>query len=624
MSGGDAMRQHPITRQAIGRERSLSDGGGAHPLDIRPDHNPSDLFACLWFKATTVRPLLLRMPDTIVIEQGRFQQWFFTSKRGEILRRKRDKLTKDRVFRFFQEKLTAGIAAVFVHSVKTDDERVLYTEHLSLPALESLLFKVSTVEHGLLQAFVVPKSGYNTAIESVYSHDGCSFLATRATNVHLMINHMVSLNDRVATFEGAANVTTKKPMASPTLLAELKRINDDIVDQIHLAIGLEATRMTLYFKIGLDNHLYFLYPSTILFQNEDVLPPFELALHPGVLMTVAPSPNTHRRRRKCPGCHRLDRDASESQVTFLVTYKAIIAAHAQNSDDSLELHQYTIPHIIQSTNTALSVEKYLALTKTASFLYKTTEVCETCCRSINAKAMLTPQHALPAVQPTTARRSTRLSIAHRRATSATPRLSVLRPAEATPVLPSPNVALVQPLRPSSAASTTPRTSVPPTTISGSLEKLRMQLVQTTSEHTPSLETLLIEHEMHPQHTCVHINYLSTLATSLGIVLTTDEWKAIAMYCEPHTDLALVDLHILDELLRLPRAPQPPRPQSCGHNARPQPPSHRGRLASPPTTPPALKATAPDPNSTPLLPESKIDDLTSEERAWLESVLQRQA
>ncbi|KDO16007.1 hypothetical protein SPRG_18456, partial [Saprolegnia parasitica CBS 223.65] len=413
------------------------------------------------------------MPDTIVIEQGRFQQWFFTSKRGEILRRKRDKLTKDRVFRFFQERLTAGIAAVFVHAVTTDDERVLYTEHLSLPALESLLFKVSTVEHGLLQTFVVPKSGYNTAIESVYSHDGCSFLATRATNVHLMINHMVSLNDRVATFEGAANVTTKspinarrfkvsrfhvEPMASPTLLAELKRINDDIVDQIHLAIGLEATRMTLYFKIGLDNHLYFLYPSTILFQNEDVLPPFELALHPGVLMTVAPSPNTHRRRRKCPGCHRLDRDASESQVTFLVTYKAIIAAHAQNSDDSLELHQYTIPHIIQSTNTALSVEKYLALTKTASFLYKTTEVCETCCRSINAKAMLTPQHALPAVQPTTARRSTRLSIVHRRATSATPRLSVLRPAEATPVLPSPNVALVQPLRPSSAASTVLRSA----------------------------------------------------------------------------------------------------------------------------------------------------------------------
>ncbi|EQC33046.1 hypothetical protein SDRG_09566 [Saprolegnia diclina VS20] len=600
-----------------------------HPLDIRPDHNPTDLFACLWFKATTVRPLSLRMPDTIVIEHGRFQQWFFTSKRGEILRRKRDKLTKDRVFRFFQAKLTAGIAAVFIHAVKTDDERVLYTEHLSLPALESLLFKISTVEHGFLQAFVVPKSGYNTAIEAVYSHDGCSFLATRATNVHLMINHMVSLNDRVATFEGAANVTSKKPIASATMLADLKRINDDIVCQIRLAIGLEATRMTLYFKIGVDNQLYFLYPSTILFQNEDVLSPFELALHPGVLMTVAPSPDTHRRRRKCPGCHRFDRDASESQVTFLVTYKAIMAAHAQNSDDSLELHQYTIPHIIQSTNPALSVDKYLALTKTASFLYKTIEVCEACCRSINARAMLTPKHALPAVLPTSERRSTRLSIVHRRAASATPRLSVLRPAEATPVLPSPNM---------------PRTSVSPTTISGSLEKLRMQLVQTTTEHAPSLETLLMEHEMHPQHTCVHINYLSTLATSLGIVLTTDEWKAIAMYCEPHTDLALVDLHVLDELLRLPRAPQPPRPQSCGPNARPQPPSYHAlralgafvssnRIAkatpatssAPPPTPPAAKAVMPEPHTaTPLLLEAKPnDDLTHEERAWLESVLGRE-
>ncbi|OQR83766.1 hypothetical protein ACHHYP_14328 [Achlya hypogyna] len=632
---GGKQRGLPTTKTFVldlktAAKNTMAADAAPHPLDIRPDDRPTDLYTCLWIKSTTARPLQLRIPDTIVIEHGRLAQWFFTSKYGEVLRRRRDKLTKERVFRFFQDRLASGIAAVFVHAIKTDEDRVLYIEHLTLSALESLLYKLSTVEHGLLQTFVAPKSGYNTMIQTIFSHEGGSFRATRATNVHLMVNHVVSLSDRVATFEGTPSVATQKAIASHSMLAELKLENVHMIEQVYMAIGLQIARATFYFKIGADDRLYFLWAATIVFQNEDAALPYVLAVHPGVLMTVLPSPEKARRRKKCPGCRRVDHDAKESQVKFLVTFKAVIAAHAQSSTDSLEESEYTIPPIIRSTNTTMSVDKYLALAQTASFLYKTIEVCETCCRTINAKALLHPKE-LPRVLPPTPKPPVRFSIGggsgerasmalvSRRASSAKPRSSVVLHASITPVLPSTAAVVVQQTRPASATSA-----------AMSLSNLRMQVIQATAEHVPSLQTLLKEHDMHPQHSCVHVNYLSTLATTLRVALSADEWKAIAVYCEPHTDIALVDLEVLDELLRLPRAPGV-RPQSGVSGAgtlssvatvRPQPPSYQalraiGAFAS------AGRRTvvAPPPEKSPPKPAvDSPDDLTDEERAWLASVL----
>ncbi|OQS02074.1 hypothetical protein THRCLA_05527 [Thraustotheca clavata] len=633
-----------------------------NPLEIRPDQDPIDLLTCLWVKPSKGKAVELQIPDTIVIDHGQFQQWYFTSKYGEILRRRRDKLTKERVFQFFQERLTAGIAAVFVHAVPTEKENVLYIEHLTLPALESLMYRISTIQSGMLQAFIPPKSRYNSMIQTIYAYEGCHFQVTKATNLHMIINNVVPLSERSGTFEGTSVYTSQKSITNPTLVAQFKHINEQIIQHTNNAIGLLTTRITLYFKVGADDRIYFLYPSTVVYQNVDGATPCSLTIHPGVLVTLTPSPEVGQRRRKCPSCLRLDE--SGDCVKFLVTYKSIVAAHIANTSNDDNLH-HRIPPIIRGANSSLSFEKYQKSLKTASFQYKTIEVCEDCCRSINSTSQLHEKD----VPKTPKKKCVRLSIVDRVMQLRGPKNDnkTLNQSNITPVVPSTTCCILQTTRPASAVILSKRKPlvglpIPPTkpkdqssgptisiktkqrpvsaaattlrqtqfpfiqkpivSIQESLEKLRNKVMSVSYDQVPSIQSLLSEHDLTTYHNILHINYLSTLCDTLQVPMLPEEWKAIAMYCEPHTDSSLVDLDVLDELICRPRAPQPPKPRPQSSKCIEKPPDYNAlrdmgyfsgrRLIS-------NQITKEEPQPTPVAPVVP-NELTDEERLWLDSIL----
>ncbi|RHY26988.1 hypothetical protein DYB32_007894 [Aphanomyces invadans] len=92
---------------------------------------------------TRTKPLSVCIPDTILLDRGVLQQWYFTSKTGEkVLRRKKDNTTKSKLLRYLHETAAGPIAAVHVYLVT--EKRVLVVDHLSLAGVGTLRLVAGT------------------------------------------------------------------------------------------------------------------------------------------------------------------------------------------------------------------------------------------------------------------------------------------------------------------------------------------------------------------------------------------------------------------------------------------------------------------------------------------------
>ncbi|ETV93978.1 hypothetical protein H310_12305 [Aphanomyces invadans] len=358
-----------------------------HPLSLRLDQQPLNIFTCLWLKNTRTKPLSLCIPDTILLDRGVLQQWYFTSKTGEVLRRKKDNTTKSKLLRYLHETAAGPIAAVHVYLVT--EKRVLVVDHLSLAGVESLLNNPMASTHGMLQKFVPPKSCYNNMMQTVFAHDTCQ-TALRCTNPHMFVNELMPIELRAVTFE-SPTATTQKAIGNPTTLQTLTCWNREVVDHVAATVGMAITRQVLHFKMGADNKLYLLWPSSIVFENQEAIVPCQLVTpsrfepwHASTLVDGA-APST------CPACGNPCRKRTGSMgATFLVTFKAILAAHrssSQSHSDPTLVGDGIVPGAIRTAYGPLSDDKFTALMHDASFLYRTVQVCEECCRDINTKAV---------------------------------------------------------------------------------------------------------------------------------------------------------------------------------------------------------------------------------------------
>ncbi|KAF0690194.1 Aste57867_18385 [Aphanomyces stellatus] len=384
-----------------------------HPLSLRLDRHPLDIFTCLWLKNSKTKAHGICIPDTILLSRGALQHWYFTSKTGEILRRKKDKTTKPKILRFFQETNRIGtqnqqptaaiIVAVYVALVIEPTRHVLVVEHLTLAGVESLLNSTIAPAHAMLQAFVPPKSCYNNMVQTVFAHDGCSFLATRCSNSHMFANAQIPLELRAVTFERPAS-STQKTISNPTTRATLQAVNRELIHHMAATVGMKVVRQVVHFKVGADDRLFFLWPSLIVFENQEAILPCQL-IAPSILDTLAQPPPAVA-LPECPHCHN-ERLGGGGHITFLVTFKAVAAAHRlrlqqlasttskiENAPDVTQQSNNTpvalsvVPDAIRAAHASIGDDKYPSLLKDPSFLYRTVQVCEACCKDINTKSNL--------------------------------------------------------------------------------------------------------------------------------------------------------------------------------------------------------------------------------------------
>ncbi|KAF0706942.1 hypothetical protein AaE_013866, partial [Aphanomyces astaci] len=387
-----------------------------HPLSLRLDRHPLDIFTCLWLKNTRTKLHALCIPDTILLDRGVLVHWYFTSKTGELLRRKKDKTTKPNLLRFLRDTAPGPIAAVYVYLVTSSEppeRRTLVVDHLTLAGVEDLLNSPMSSTHGMLQKFVPPKSCYNNMVQTVFAHDTCH-AAVRCSNPHMFVNGLIPLELRAVTFERPTTSThsirihifTTEAIANPATLQTLTALNRDVVHHVAATVGMTIVRQVLHFKMGADDKMYFLWPSLVVFENQEAIVPCQLVTPSRLehLVMTAPPPLDVAAPRICLACgnpHRERSGAPGTSATFLVTFKAIVAAHrytasmTQSPTQNQNQTGLPVPGVIRASYGPISDDKFNTLVKESSFLYRTVQVCEACCKEINTKAIAHVNAARP-------------------------------------------------------------------------------------------------------------------------------------------------------------------------------------------------------------------------------------
>ncbi|RHY02403.1 hypothetical protein DYB36_002259 [Aphanomyces astaci] len=259
---------------------------------------------------------------------------------AQLLRRKKDKTTKPNLLRFLRDTAPGPIAAVYVYLVTSSEppeRRTLVVDHLTLAGVEDLLNSPMSSTHGMLQKFVPPKSCYNNMVQTVFAHDTCH-AAVRCSNPHMFVNGLIPLELRA---------------------------------------------------MGADDKMYFLWPSLVVFENQEAIMPCQLVTPSRLehLVMTAPPPLDVAAPRICLACgnpHRERSGAPGTSATFLVTFKAIVAAHRytasmtqsptqnQNNQNPTQNQNQTglpVPGVIRASYGPISDDKFNTLVEESSFLY---------------------------------------------------------------------------------------------------------------------------------------------------------------------------------------------------------------------------------------------------------------
>ncbi|KAG9402624.1 hypothetical protein AC1031_007227 [Aphanomyces cochlioides] len=649
-----------------------------HPLSLRLDRHPLDLFTCLWLKNSKTKPSGLCIPDTVLLDRGILLHWYFTSKSGEVLRRKKENTTKTKLLRFLQESNQGPIAAIYVHLAVESDRRALVVEHLTLSGVEELLNNPMNATHGMLQKFIQPKSCYNNMIQTTFAHDGCGFQAVRCSSTHMFVNSLIPLALRAATFERTGS-SMQKTITNATMVNTLLTLNRDVIHHVVSTVGMNIARQVLHFKLGVDGRLYFLWPSLIIFENQETVRPCQLIAPTFLDSTTEQSPQTGTVAIECPACshHEVQIKASQG-VSFLVTFKAILAAHNMTKGEDNQIS--TVPPAIRIAYGPLTDDKFTSLSQDPSFLYRTAQVCEACCRDINAKANLYDQEqanasqrikqpaktlgrgirwrswkeprqllALPS-KPQSARHLIRKpdpqevapATAPRRTSLAGPSLHLVAPENNNQQASLPEkinfvskprpvsaACTTMPFRPSRTPSTTTKRDVSTTV---ALATIRAAVKAATNSPNPSIRCLLVRHGLEPQHATMTVHELFSLCYKAKATLNFNDLQAVAVACNPRDNSNLIDIDALDVMLL-----QSPLGNDRGTIIRPKSCSGVSKLMSPrpPTAPPtpkpppyqSLRVKSASPASTRTIVSSESTtkspslDLTDEEAACLYQILQ---
>ncbi|KAL1503079.1 hypothetical protein AB1Y20_011144 [Prymnesium parvum] len=165
-----------------------------------------DVFELLWRAHA-----LVRIPDSVVYRFGRVESWYFSAARGvrshrapAIMRKRKFQLRQAGLRERIEEAMGAAqaqeddVLAVWMTAAPGECSHV---RHLTKAALHDFLRSGPDKGHGVLQRFVRPIGGHNSAVRTVRTPH--YFNLECRTNWYAVTDARVPLAERLATFEGA-------------------------------------------------------------------------------------------------------------------------------------------------------------------------------------------------------------------------------------------------------------------------------------------------------------------------------------------------------------------------------------------------------------------------------------
>eukprot|EP00736_Rhodelphis_marinus_P005346 Rmarinus@m.11288 len=255
---------------------------GTESVDTRIEGNGSitRIYSLLWhkFRDTGGPPTPLtgkscaniRIPDTVIYQDGKAVEWYFTAKDGQIKKKHSMNVTPENIWLRFCIDMRAHekkayqsslIIAVFYHTcMDAPDDMGVTSQYMDKQGLNDFLMSVEdTGWDGALQMFVSPLGRKNDTIKVAWTPQVC--VIERRVNHRTLDDRRCPPSVRCTTYDGSSNNVDTHAVVGVLLSNLLGRCTEGIVRHVR-NISLDRTRissMTVYFKIDVHSRLWFLW-----------------------------------------------------------------------------------------------------------------------------------------------------------------------------------------------------------------------------------------------------------------------------------------------------------------------------------------------------------------------------
>ena len=287
------------------------------------------------------------LPHTILFKNNMPITWYFSSKSGEVLRKKPQNINNEFIIQeFSRAKSKSLIAAMYFYEVnedltyckqfhlldkvdkdKTISRRVMI-EYVSYEGLRDFLNNQSKSPFGILQKFIDPYGPKNFIIEALWTPKMTLF--SKKVNVNNLFYEKLELIEKAATFDGNDIYSEVIQIKGPEISLSLRESMTQIVRHIatvsfdHIAIK----RMVCYLKIDPEQKVWLLWCGSCRAEREKlefsktpnkkvVKTVVKIHHKPLALGTLIKNPYKHKRiyslslrtpaeiskNEVCPNCH---------------------------------------------------------------------------------------------------------------------------------------------------------------------------------------------------------------------------------------------------------------------------------------------------------------------------------
>lgn len=268
-----------------------------------------DFFGKIWQKSPYLRNKIIRIPDTVYIDDEP-TEWYFTSKDGKIRKKLRENITKKNIFNHFLKKSReSDIIATFIstkkysisarnklngdgdgfierkwakYSKKTqsgaenqkqekENNSTIVIEYFDRKSLKNFLSHLPSNHQivGILQSTIRPNGLYNSVIRVVWSPNITIF--EKRANFKPFDDKAFPLKERMIIFDGPdyyseqVNLNSKKAHDEITNIMEKLKLH---FKGVMMNKGFPSN-MIVYFKQDERNRIVMLFCSAIKFQGID-------------------------------------------------------------------------------------------------------------------------------------------------------------------------------------------------------------------------------------------------------------------------------------------------------------------------------------------------------------------
>lgn len=283
---GPPLASEPMPKKAISSEsekmRKIFQMLRWHPLE--PSYGGGipyviNLFFHLWAVDEVYDRAMLgvHIPDTIIVQKGRPEHWFYTEEKTTRLRAKEEELVKDKSLclaaltrRGGVSQQASNVAAMFIPT-PTKDTRHAQVSYLGLKELKEL-FALDIMPDGLFQRFIAPVGRYNVHLQAKCGK-GRSLSLERFQSLLRVTDRLMGNNDSSGDDSVSVTWESAPVQANPLFAKRIERITSGMLRNLtEISEGHDPTErmqsLTLQFKNDTEGKLWLLWLSDIEWKDD--------------------------------------------------------------------------------------------------------------------------------------------------------------------------------------------------------------------------------------------------------------------------------------------------------------------------------------------------------------------